>query len=473
MYQRTSVIEELRIFKLQQEAKEISDQIAELQYLITHDRISHKAAILDDIAQMEENRRQLLYQIHPYKISPRTDVYGGNQTQRNGWMTRVLIDGKLQRRYAVTREALEERLLEHYGIIDAASGNKSRSLAGLYDDWIRYRIDSRVSLNTVKRDQATWKKYYLGEKITQKSLNTIKVSEITSWFSELIDRCSLTKREYLRIRGLWKSIESFALADERIAKATLNHVPVPRADAFRQESTHTKENAALSFEELHAFEEMAGLLYSRSHFNTSYLGLILNLSCGMRAGELSCLRWDGIDHDSRTITLSFEEIVHLEKKDDKLVNRGYQIVNHLKAGHKLRIIPLTEEAEQILEFIRSENEKHGITSEWVFAQKNGERVHTRAFQKSVKRIYKELGITNKTGGVHTLRRTYATALIDAHLDEKNVQSWMGHTDFRTTKRYYDMPESIPKPSAAADVSRAIWGKKPKNMGTRGDNSFEI
>ena len=45
-----------------------------------------------------------------------------------------------------------------------------------------------------------------------------------------------------------------------------------------------------------------------------------------------------------------------------------------------------------------------------------------------------------------------------------MQSWMGHKDFKTTKMYYDMHEGMPDLTAAADVSRAIWG----NVGTRVD-----
>ena len=454
--------EELRIFQLQIEAQNVSDQIAELQDLIINGIISN-AAIFDDITKLEEKRRQLLYQIHPFKIAPHIETYGNKQKQREIWMTRVLVDGKRVRLYAASKEALEERLLKHYKIIQRSDPG-SRALSGLYDDWIQYRIDSRVSLATVKRDQMTWKKYYLGEKITKKSLNTIHVSEITAWFSELLNRYSLTKREYMRIRGLWRSMESFALADERINKETIRFVPIPKGDAFVRENVHTKENAALSAEELPPFIETAESLYWKSKFNTAYLGLILNVNCGMRAGELSCLRWDGINAETKTITLMFEEIGHLEEENGELRNHGYMVVNHLKAGHRVRIIPLTEEAEKILELIRSENERYGVDSEWVFVQRDGERVHTRAFQKAMKKIYEELGITGKTAGVHTLRRTYATALIDANLQEKSIQSWMGHKDFKTTKMYYDMHEGMPDLTAAADVSRAIWG----NVGTRVD-----
>lgn len=472
MSKRKTLQETLQFVQLIREARDLSKNIDLLWQLAARDSIRNRAAILDDIVKLEEERRQLLNQIHPYKISPRNDTYGDDQKKRDEWMTRILVDGKLKRIYATSREALEERLLEVYDIIPKTSSSGTPCLAELHEDWVKYRINSKVAPSTVKREDAVWNKYYTGEAITKKSLNTIRISEVTAWFAEQIDRYSLTKREYDRIRGLWRSVESFALAEDRLNKATIDNVPVPRADAFQKGKVRTKENAALSPEELLAFEKMARNLYEKSHFNTSYLGLILNISCGMRAGELSCLRWDGIDHVNRMISLTVEEVVHMENRDGKLVNSGYEIVDHLKAGHKLRIIPLTDEAEQVLDLIRSENEKHGVQSEWVFVQKNGERVHTRSFQKSVKKIYKELGITDKTAGVHTLRRTYATALIDAHLDEKDVQSWMGHTDFRTTKRYYDMPAYMPRPSAGSDVSRALWGhRKVKNHGDIGDISL--
>jgi integrase len=60
-------------------------------------------------------------------------------------------------------------------------------------------------------------------------------------------------------------------------------------------------------------------------------------------------------------------------------------------------------------------------------------------------------------GVHTLRRTVFTSMLEGKIPAKDVQQWAGHRDFRTTKKYYDIPSEKPLPSEADAVSRALWG----------------
>ena len=114
----------------------------------------------------------------------------------------------------------------------------------------------------------------------------------------------------------------------------------------------------------------------------------------------------------------------------------------------------------MLSYIRSENESHGIHSEYVFVQGNGERRHTRSFHKALKKVYEKLDWTGiKKAGIHEFRRTYATALMESDIDDKAIQKWMGHKDWSTTKMYYQFVDQVPDPNAAQDVSAAIWGKK--------------
>lgn len=201
--------------------------------------------------------------------------------------------------------------------------------------------------------------------------------------------------------------------------------------------------------------EKALELYKRSHFNTAYLGLRLDPYVGFRVGELSCLRWDDIDFKKKLITITQAESPHYEAIDGKIRTCGYEIINHLKCHHTERTVPLPSEAEAVLNHIRKENLKHGVLSEYVFVQRNGERVHTRAFHKALKKVYEELGWEGKKkAGIHECRRTYASILIDK-IPDKNVQAYMGHKDWATTKRHYQYSSQEPDPSAAEAVSRAF------------------
>ncbi len=444
--------------QLQEEADRLTANIQNLRKMSTDDTINFEAAILDAIKHMEENKRQLIYQIHPYKISPRNDTYGKTKKKRGGWLTRVNDNGKIRKMCAQTKEELEEKLLVFYHIVSTDSDISPESLAGLYDDWIRFRIESRnVSMNTIVRDQAIWNKYYKAQPITKVSLNKLKASAISSWFNELNNRASMTSKVYDQIRGVWRGIVKFGMMEERITKETIKYVPRPRKDSFDKGRIHTKENATILPEEREGFLNTLSELYEKSHFNTSYLGLKIDMYCGMRVGELCCLKWTDLDLEARVITLGREEVPHYEIIDGKPRQRGFDVVDHLKAGHDHRCIPLPKEASDILELIRSENERQGIQSEWVFVQKNGKRIHGTSFLKAMRKTLRKLGLEDKIAGVHTLRRTYVTLMMEAQIPEKKVQQWVGHRDIQTTKRYYDMPSDRPIPADADAVSRAMWG----------------
>lgn len=417
--------------------------------------------VQNTIRKMEDKRKELLKSIHPYSIKRITAPDGKGRKDRTRWTTRIpdstQKNGYRQIRYP-SEEALYQKLYEHYGL-SGENGILTVSLAGLYDRWIEYRL-SAVSKGTVKKDQATWKRYYADDPITLRPLALIKPSEAFKWLSSVVEKHHLTKRQYYEMRGVWKSIEGFAYADDLINNRIILNLGNPTESRFADEKARYAETEVFTPDEIAQVAEKAQELYGKSHFNTAYLGLVLAPYLGFRVGELSCLSWNGINRERRYISITQSEEPRYEVSDDgRIRNCGYEVVDHLKKHHSERFVPLPPEAEEILDQICSENKKHGIDSEYVFAQKNGDRVHTRAFHKALKKVYAELGWkAKKKAGIHEFRRTYATSLI-GKIDDKNVQAWMGHRDWSTTKRYYQYTSREPDPSAADAVSRAFQSTK--------------
>lgn len=61
-------------------------------------------------------------------------------------------------------------------------------------------------------------------------------------------------------------------------------------------------------------------------------------------------------------------------------------------------------------------------------------IHETAVQKAVQQAARQAGITRRVN-VHTLRHSFATALLEAGTDIRTIQTLLGHQDVRTTMIY--------------------------------------
>ena len=460
---QTTLLSELQKQKdVEEQFQAATEHLLSLQKSFSCGMISAEK-LQGEVNEMEDKRKKLLKKLHPYSIKKITSTDGTKRERvRIRWTTR-LPDETQKSGYRMVRaadeEALYQTLYRHYGLLPDKKVRKGKapavSLEGLYDHWIQYRL-LKVRPGTVKKDMATWKKYFEGDPITKQRLDSIKASEAFRWLSEKVTTYHLTYRQYAEIRGLWNQIESFAFNDDLISRRLIHNLEAPAKSLFARNDARYREDATFSKDELRQLYDTAMMLYCKSHFNTAYLGLTLDIFLGFRANEIVCLKWSCIDTVNKTVTITQSESPKYDMVDGKMVWNGFEVMDHLKCGHMERTVPLPAEAEKILGVIRKENLKHGVLSEYVFVQRNGDRIHTRSFQKALNKVYKELGWENKTGGMHEFRRTYATSLIGS-VSDKSVQQWMGHKDWHTTMQYYEYVEKTPDPDAAATVSQAIWG----------------
>lgn len=135
--------------------------------------------------------------------------------------------------------------------------------------------------------------------------------------------------------------------------------------------------------------------------------LRLTYACGLRAGEVTCLRI--ADIDSRRMVL--------------LVRQG--------KGQKDRQVPLSP---ALLEELRAYWRRYR-PADWLFAGKGSSgHVHIGAVQRRCARLVRRLGFRKRVS-LHTLRHSYATHLLEAGVDVVTLQRLLGHRDLQTTARY--------------------------------------
>jgi integrase/recombinase XerC len=109
------------------------------------------------------------------------------------------------------------------------------------------------------------------------------------------------------------------------------------------------------------------------------------------------------------------------------------IVKVMGKGRKERIVPVGSKA---VEALKAYLEKRGVLSgeEPLFVNSRGGRLTARSVGRLIKKYTKRSGIFRKISP-HTLRHSFATHLLDAGADIREIQEMLGHASLSTTQRY--------------------------------------
>lgn len=126
--------------------------------------------------------------------------------------------------------------------------------------------------------------------------------------------------------------------------------------------------------------------------------------------------------------LRVSEVVALKISD--IDSERMQVLVAGAKGKKDRYVNLPESA---LELLRSYYKAY-LPKEWLFEGQYGNQYNSGSVQKVFKRAMQKAGI-KKNIGIHGLRHSYATHLLEAGADLRFVQELLGHHSIKTTQIY--------------------------------------
>ena len=128
--------------------------------------------------------------------------------------------------------------------------------------------------------------------------------------------------------------------------------------------------------------------------------------------------------------------VRVEKqKEDRTWDKSELIVvDHTKSDAGSREVFLTEEARHILKEVQESNARNGLNSEYIFIDKNGQRISKNKISKYLDRLCKSIGLPPKSP--HKARKTYISTLIDAGVNINTIRKQAGHANELTTYKNY-------------------------------------
>lgn len=143
------------------------------------------------------------------------------------------------------------------------------------------------------------------------------------------------------------------------------------------------------------------------------------------------------------------EIAALDLSDYDHQRKSLHVINCKVEGHPKREIPLHSRTSRALQAYIKKRPKTDNPA--LFLSQKGNRISDRQIRDVYRDVCKRAGISGK--GIHTLRHTMATRLLDEKvLDIHQISRRLGHRNIATTYKYY-VHASIEEESNAINKSR--------------------
>ena len=209
-----------------------------------------------------------------------------------------------------------------------------------------------------------------------------------------------------------------------------NLIPVNPAEYTTRPPIKRKEMKVLSPEEVNRYLEAA-----REH--RLYAAFLLELTTGLRRGELLALKWEDVDFTKRTLTVkrALSRVCYADEGFTRLE------FTETKTEASRRTIPLLPEVVQELKRHKARQNEERLffgaayrDGNLIFAQEDGRPVDPRTFHRWHTSILKKAGLPHVR--VHDLRHTFATLLLQAGENPENLRDLLGHTKTSTTLDLY-------------------------------------
>ena len=166
----------------------------------------------------------------------------------------------------------------------------------------------------------------------------------------------------------------------------------------------------------------------------------LELTTGLRRGELLALLWTDLDVDNRTISVT------------KQVNRinGKLVVSQPKTQNSIRTLAIPQQAVDLLV---AEHQKHPSNPYLFPSPKTGTMFDPDSFRHTHDKILKTIGAEHIR--FHDLRHTFATLSLKNGVDVKTLSGALGHYSAGFTLSTYTHATAEMKRDAAETIGNVI------------------
>lgn len=331
---------------------------------------------------------------------------------------------------APTKEGLLEKIYEWH-VTHVEHGHdyvpkEEVTLALLFSEFLEHKRATTWSPSTETKNISIWNNHYEGTDIINVPLQEIRLKHLQEWAYGLIREHDLTKKEFGNVCTWMKQMMEYAEQEEIIDKNVYPLLKITNQNVFRQIETKPDENKVLTSEQEIALYRECWRRYTSKYYPTHCLlplAIIMLFQTGMRPSEVCSLRYDDIDSDEIVVRRYYSD------KGDMVME------NRTKAGHGPRRIILTSLAKELVHAAREYQLASNLNSNgYIFMTNDNFQSFYGRMRKTFPGLCDSAGIPRNTP--YSGRRTFVSSLIDARVNIRTIQNFVGHKDARTTFNNY-------------------------------------
>lgn len=341
------------------------------------------------------------------------------------WEARITIQGKegfskKKSLYGKTYKEAKDKLLNAKAYLENNSmdqNKKSKTLAEAAEEWFH--------INRIKQKASTQLKYRtMAEKHILPVLGAIELQKLDEAVINDFLVQKLNNTEPYRDKGL---SASYVKTMGVILNSIINYAvdmdyrnplksKIIKPSETKNDITIMSRNSQLDLER--------ALLY---RVTPTAVGIMLALQAGLRIGEISALRWDEIDLETKIIHVR-HTIVRIKNDDESLPAKTRLVIDEPKTKTSYRDIPINTRLMNYLLKARLLSK-----SEYVVSEKSS-FISPRTFEYRFHKILDEFGIEKIN--FHALRHTFATRCVEQGVDVKTLSEILGHANVGITLNTY-------------------------------------
>lgn len=272
----------------------------------------------------------------------------------------------------------------------------------LIKEYLKSLKKNKKSENTIKNyrvDLLIFKEYIDKNKLT---ITKVNKEHIESYYANMSDKNFANSTIARRIASL-KEFFKFLEDENYIQKDPAKKIPTP--------TINRKDPVYLKPEQI---RKLINATYNQDepYRSRDKLILLLFISTGLRAQELTDIKLKDIDLDRNMLTV-------------------------VGKGNKERDVGLDE---VVIKALKNYMLVRNNVSEYLFISNRNQHMSKRTVQYTVDKYLNMIGLNTKKYSTHKLRHTAASMMLKGGIDLRTIQEVLGHSNISTTQIYMHVDE---------------------------------